>query len=569
MMAFFTNNRQNFFRKGLLFLFSFVAMTAVCSTPTAHLGTFKAQMVNLGFGNPDILDISLTQDIRMTGRGNTNEVLLMAAVNVGGDNATIELQSMTLSLDGTTALQDVTMLKVYSTGNVAAFDGRNLQNATLLGSAVPAAGNLTCRLDGQLVSGVNYLWITVDVADNATEGHVVDASLFSVTTEAGAYNLASPSPDGNREIILARTLLFQPGDYNSAHYRIPAIITAQDGVLVAVCDKRKTSENDLPSDIDIVCKRSTDGGRTWSEPYNIVKGTGPDQGFGDCALAHSNDEKGLIVGFVGGQGLWGSTPSNPIRSYIAKSYDNGQTWTEPRDVTDFIIGSNCIVSAHRMWRASFFGSGNGLRTSTGRIMFVAAIREDTTMTLYNHVVYSDDNGATWQVSERASVGGDEAKVVELVDGRILMSIRHHDNRWYNLSEDGGETWQASTSSWPEMLTPACNGDIIRYTSVNQGYDKNRLLHSVPYGTTSRKEVSVYVSYDEGETWPVRKCIVPYRSEYSSLCILPDGTIGLYVEEVCPPAITYSMVFYNFSLDWLTNGDDTFLPARQRRPHRQR
>ncbi|MBO4381384.1 MAG: hypothetical protein J5799_00425, partial [Bacteroidales bacterium] len=108
-------------------------MTAVCSTPTAHLGTFKARMVNLGFGNPDILDVSLTQDIRMTGRGNTNEVLLMAAVNVGGDNATIELQSMTLSLDGTTALQDVTMLKVYSTGNVAAFDGRNLQNATLLG----------------------------------------------------------------------------------------------------------------------------------------------------------------------------------------------------------------------------------------------------------------------------------------------------------------------------------------------------------------------------------------------------------------------------------------------------
>ena len=110
-----------------------------------------------------------------------------------------------------------------------------------------------------------------------------------------------------------------------------------------------------------------------------------------------------------------------------------------------------------------------------------------------------------------------------------MSIRHAGNRWYNISEDGGETWQPTTSTWYDITAPACNGDMIRYTSENQGHDKNRLLHSVPYGN-SRTDVTVYVSYDEGETWPVKKCIVPYSSAYSSLCILPDGTIGLYVEE---------------------------------------
>ncbi len=518
----------------------------------------NGQMVNFNFGGAEILNVTLTQDTRKTGRGNQNDVLLKAAVSFGGDNAVVDLQSMVLNLEGTTNLNDIEEVKVYSTGIVNSFDERHPQNATLLGSVDPASGDLTCNLEGNLVSGTNYLWIVARMADNATEGNVIDASLKSITTAEETYELANPSPTGNREIILAHTLLLQPGDYNSTNYRIPAVITAKDGSIVAVTDKRKYNEGDLPQDIDIVCNRSTDGGHTWSEPYTIALGTGVNHGFGDCALAWSNDDNGLIAGFVGGPGLWNSTPSNPIRTYISRSYDNGQTWTEREDITDFIFGDNCIVPEQRTWRASFFGSGNGLRTSTGRIMFIAAIRETTAQVLYNHAVYSDDNGQTWHVSGRASSSGDEAKVTELVDGRILMSIRHAGNRWYNISEDGGETWQPTTSTWYDITAPACNGDMIRYTSENQGYNKNRLLHSVPYGS-NREKVTVYVSYDEGETWPVSKCIVPYSSAYSSLCILPDGTIGLYVEEAYAGASGYSTVFYNFSLEWLTDGEDTFEP----------
>lgn len=515
-----------------------------------------ADLVNFVFGGQQILNVTLTQDTRLTGRGNPNETILKAAVAYGGDNAVVTLQSLTLNLEGTTNMSDIQEVKVYSTGTVNSFDNRHLEGATLLGSVNPASGDIVCNLQGNLVSGTNYLWITANVATDATEGNVIDASLKSITTADETYTLTNPSPAGDREIILSQSMIYQPGDYNSANYRIPAVITAKDGTIVAITDKRKYNEGDLPQDIDIVCNRSTDGGRTWTEPYTIAQGTGVNHGFGDCALAWSNDENGLIAVFVGGVGLWTSTPSNPIRSYKSYSYDNGATWTEPEEITQFIFGDNCVYPNQTTWRASFFGSGNGLLTSTGRIMFVAAIREGSAQSLNNYAVYSDDNGLTWHVSGRASVGGDEAKVTELVDGRILMSIRHAGKRWYNISEDGGETWMPNTSIWNDITAPACNGDLIRYTSVSQGHNKNRLLHSVPKGS-QRTNVTVYISYDEGGTWPVSKTIVPYSSAYSSLCVLPDGTIGLYVEEEPNGTSGYSTVFYNFSLEWLTDGEDTY------------
>ena len=510
----------------------------------------------ISFAQKEISAI-LKQETRLTARANSNELILKASVQYKGEES-VALQSVKLNLNGTTSISDVKEVKVYTTGLTDYTDGKFMESATLLGGCEPSEGDFDCALEGELLKGVNYLWLTVDVADNAVEGNFIDMSLLSIVTATETCELKNPSPTGSREIILARTTLLRPGDYNSSNYRIPAVITAKDGSIVAFTDKRKYNNTDLPEDIDIICNRSTDGGHTWSEPITIAQGTGRYQGYGDAALAHSKDENGLLAVFVGGQGLWTSTPSVPQNSYMVRSYDNGQTWTEPEVITHFIYGKDCTDPTRKNWYASFFGSGNGLLTSTGRIMFVAAIRiSGSSNTLYNYVVYSDDNGETWNVSGRASVGGDEAKVVELADGRILMSIRHGGYRWYNISEDGGVTWQPTTSEWTDIYAPACNGDLIRYTSVNDGDDKNRLLHSVPVGN-SRKNVTVYVSYDEGETWKAGRCVVPYNSAYSSLCILPDNTIGLYVEEAYQNEGDYCSVFYNFSLKWMTEGDDEYV-----------
>ena len=511
------------------------------------------------FAQKSEVNVILKQENRLTARGNDHELILKALVQyIGNNEASTNLKSIKLNLEGTTRIADVAEVKVYTSGLNDLANNKLHETATLIGSCVPQSGDFICELNGQLLKGINYLWIAVRVADDAHEGNFIDISCLEINTDAETAEVKNPSPNGKREIILARTTLLRPGDYNSTNYRIPAVITAKNGDIVAITDKRKYNNGDLPEDIDIVCNVSSDGGHTWTEPYTMAQGTGYGKGYGDCALALTNDENGIIAAYVGGPGFWGSTPTNPLRMYISRSNDNGMTWTEPEDITHFIYGAECEDAERQNWLGGFFGSGNGLLTSTGRIMFVVAMRENNAKeAVCNHAVYSDDNGLTWKVSGRASVGGDEAKVTELVDGRILMSIRHGGNRWFNISEDGGLTWQASTSEWTEINSTACNGDMIRYTSVNDGYDKNRLLHSSPVGDT-RKNVTVFVSYDEGETWPTSRCIVPYSSAYSSLCILPDNTIGFYVEEAYQGEGDYCTVFYNFSLNWLTKGEDGFV-----------
>ena len=343
-----------------------------------------------------------------------------------------------------------------------------------------------------------------------------------------------------------RTVLYRPGDFDSQFYRIPAIITAKDGSLVAATDRRKFSNADLPEDIDIILNYSTDGGHSWSEPQFLAIGTGKGKGFGDCALAHTRDEGGLIAVFAGGVGLWRSTPEEPQRIYCRRSTDNGRAWSPVVDITHYLYGSDCTDPVRCQWRAAFCASGNGLLTSTGRILFVAAVREGEAYSLNNYVLYSDDNGETWQCSQRACVGGDEAKVVELRDGRLLMSIRHQGERWFNISEDGGVTWRDTVFTTNFPTAPACNGDILRYDREDGA---SVLLHSLPLGN-KRENVAVMLSYDEGKTWSIGRVIVPYSSAYSSLCLLPDGTIGMYVEEAPNGGDRYEMVFYNFTLEWL-------------------
>lgn len=353
-----------------------------------------------------------------------------------------------------------------------------------------------------------------------------------------------------------RTVLFNMGDYDSQYWRIPALVTAADNSLVAVVDKRGSSLGDLPNTISIMSRRSTDNGKNWSEPVVVAQG-GNGKTYGDPAVVLDKKTGNLICMFVGDQGLWNATPYNRQGIYVSKSTDNGVSWSEPVAITDQVYAN------HSSWYAGFAGSGHGLCLKDGRLMFVLAIRATsaTGVPLHNYAIYSDDGGDNWTLSTNAATtAGDEAKVVELEDGDILMSIRNPSkgNRIFCKSTDRGQTWGKAYFE-TELKDPACNGDIIRYSySTDEGSEgKSRLLHSLPESTTTRENVTIYLSEDDGETWPIKKRLVDGYSAYSSLTVLSDGTIGALVEEGkwdsnLPGEDGFQLVFYRFTMDWLTS-----------------
>ena len=515
-------------------------------------------------GFPTQGDISITsstviQDNNLSGRGNDNEEILRILLETTGNNPAAFV-NLVMNMNGTTDINEVEEIKIYTTGNSTQFDSRNPANssAQLLATASPKAGEITIPLTGNITAGNNNIWVTFKVKETAIEGNKLDAEVISISTENETHTFTNGNPTGSREIILRRTLVYAPGDYGSTNYRIPAITTAADNSLVILTDKRKNGSGDLPADIDIVANRSTDGGKTWSEPITVAQGTSSSKGFGDAAIIKSNSGK-LVALFVGGNGLWNSNPSNLIRTYMSTSDDNGLTWTSPKDITPQIYGPECSDPVRKQWYGLFFGSGHALCTRDGRLMAVVAVREPNMERLQNYAVYSDDEGVTWQVSNRAIIDGDEAKVVELNNGDILMSSRPPltaGNRLWAKSSDGGINWGAK-NSWQEIWGNNCDADIIRYTSTLDGYDKDRILHTVPNHST-RRNVTMWISYDEGTTWPVKKTIAPNTSAYSSITILPDGTIGVYLEE--NETVPYRMYYLNFSLSWLTDGADIFTEA---------
>ena len=504
--------------------------------------------------------VTLTGNPNYTGRGNIAEPIVR--VQVAAQNQNMQINSIVVNMGGTTDLSDVTAVKIYSTGTAELFNPKKTAQYTLLGQATPTQGDMTIPLTGSLSSGNNNLWVTYDIAENANEGNVVDASVKELKHSGNkTYTIAEPETEGAREILLKRVLIYSPGDYNSKNYRIPAIVTAHDGSLVIATDKRKNNQNDLPDDIDVLINRSIDGGKTWTEPLTIAQGSGYGQGYGDAGLVRTAEDGGLLCVFVGGKGFFGGTPSEPNRTYVCKSYNNGVSWTAPVDITPQLFGSQCSDPVRKYWHASFCASGAGLLTRDGTICFVAAVRETSSAdvaSVSNYVYYSEDNGNTWKVSTVCKANnGNEAKIVELNDGSWLVSIRNQSkgSRYYTISKDRGQTW-TPIELWNEMYEPGCNGDMIRYTSTVDGYDRNRLLHSVPFDADARKNMTVFVSYDEGDSWSVNKTICPGNGAYSSICILPDGTIGVYTEEDYMTS-DMSTFFLNFSLDWLTDGEDTY------------
>ncbi|MGQ4486182.1 exo-alpha-sialidase [Streptomyces sp. SAS_281] len=378
---------------------------------------------------------------------------------------------------------------------------------------------------------------------------LLGAALLVVTT-TGTAQAASPAPG-----TLTSQDLTVDG-VGSPHYRIPALTTTDKGTLLAAYDARPTL-GDLPSNIGIVLRRSTDGGTTWQAQQVVRKDAAP-QGYGDPSLLADRVTGRIFLFYAAGenQGFFGSatgndeTDPNVLQADYSYSDDDGLTWSHRR-ITKQIKDP--------AWGGMFASSGEGIQLRNGphrgRLIQQYAIRNNGAN--YAVSAYSDDHGDTWHMGTPVGPGGDENKTVELNDGTVMLNNRSAPYRTVAYSSDGGVTYTPFVQD-TELPDPANNGSVMRYAPDAPASDPQSswLLFSNTEAT-SRKNLTVKMSCDNGKTWPIKKAVDPGAAAYSTLTRLPGGRLGLLYERGNYEHITYS----SFDLKWLggTCADITFTP----------
>lgn len=337
-------------------------------------------------------------------------------------------------------------------------------------------------------------------------------------------------------------------------YRIPAMIMSPNGSLLVFCEARKQRISDA-SPTDMVLKRSTDGGRSWSAMQVLVRGNGNEAIMNPCPVVDRADNSILLFCVNAHKDGHGHH-----RHLLLTSDDDGQTWSEPVDMADRITPyDNTFVS----------GPGVGIQTDSGRLVipgYTGVFDSKTRTGCYSRVIYSDDHGQTWKMGEALSAFTSECQVVELANGKLMLNMRENTGkscRAVATSDDGGKTW--SDPQWDRALNECpCQASFIRYTDADRD-DRSRLLFANPdvsgerYGVVKRTRMTVKLSHDEGKTWPFAKLIHAGPSSYSSLVRLPNGDIGLVYEGGQQHRREW-IRFARISLEWLTDGNDRFDPS---------
>jgi sialidase-1 len=362
--------------------------------------------------------------------------------------------------------------------------------------------------------------------------------------------------------------VFDPKSDGFASIRIPSVVVSNQGTVLAFAEGRAADADQAKN--KLILKRSTDGGTSWGK-VAVIAEDGDNALNNPCAVVERESGQVLLmyqsypagVGERSGQIETGYDGEKVVRNWLIISDDDGVSWSKPRDITKATKRENVVTTV-----ASGPGIGIQLRHGqhAGRILMPF---NEGPFGLWNiYAVFSDDQGKTWtmgQVAPGALIDSgkgkqssivNEAQFAELKDGSIRFNVR----RWAGtavrktcISDDGGVTW-SKIEDVPEQVDSSCMGSILRYSDFADGR-RDRLLYSGPQ-STKREIGTVFLSYDEGKTWPVKRVLCNDAFAYSCLTALPDGTIGCLYEA----GGTRTIAFARFTLDWLTYGMDHELKA---------
>ena len=367
--------------------------------------------------------------------------------------------------------------------------------------------------------------------------------------------------------LIAQTPVFVSGTEGFKSFRIPAIVRAGNGDLLAFAEGRVEGAGDF-GDIDIVMKRSSDGGKTWSgirtvAAYDKLQAGNPAPVFD---LSDPAFPKGRLFLFYN----TGNNHENEVRKgkglrevWYKTSTDAGLTWSEPVNITTQVHrpkqpGVNPQYNFDEDWRSYANTPGHAMQFVSGQYkgrIYVAANHsagdpKPHSTDYQAHGFYTDDHGKTFKLSETISFeGSNESTAAEISGGNLMFNARNQKGdikaRIVALSQDGGAKWD-TTYFDHNLPDPVCEGSII---TVGKNKSKNILAFSNAADAKSRDNLTLRISFDDGQTW-TKQYVIDKSTKgekdftaYSDIVKTGKNTIGILYERDGYRTIVFK------SVDW--------------------
>lgn len=427
------------------------------------------------------------------------------------------------------------------------------------------------------------------IAGNCARPLLVPILLLMLALPAAPAQNSEKTPvrSANNSVRKIDVFTAQRGGY--AVYRIPGLVVSAKGALLAYAEARKDGTSDWGS-IDIVLRRSVDGGKSWSPQRVIAQVTGEiaknpvaptPRGGKAGGITYNNpiaiaDRQSGVVHFV--------FCVEYMRAFYMRSDDDGLTFSRPVEITDAF---NAFRDNYD-WKVIATGPGHGIQLKNGRLLVPVWLSLSTGGNAHRpsvaSTIYSDDAGATWHAGEIAVpnteewVNPSETTAVQLADGRVMLNLRSEskaNRRLVTISADGASGWSKPRFQ-QDLQEPICFASMVRLSGAGDGR-RNRLLfvnpdnllqgaeEGKPGRGRDRKNLTAQLSYDEGETWTAKRTIEAGWSGYADISVGADGRIHVFYESggigddhFRSAALTLA----TFSLEWLSEGGDRLERARK-------
>ena len=341
--------------------------------------------------------------------------------------------------------------------------------------------------------------------------------------------------------------VFQSGAEGYKSFRIPAIIKAPDGALLAFAEGRVDGGADF-GHVKIVVRRSTDQGKSWGD-IEVAASNGGLQAGNPAPVVDYSDPaypKGRIFLFYN----TGNVDEGRMRKkegvreiWYVTSTDNGLHWAAPVNITSQTSkidqpDLNPDWNHPEDWRSYANTPGHAMQLKTGQYkgrIYIAANHSagapKADFTDYvAHGYYTDDHGKSFHISQNNPFSGsNESTAAELSGGRVMMNSRDQSGRQMyrivSISANGGNSWD--TAYYDKQLPdPVCEGAIL---TLNYGKKHNTLAFSNDASRNGRDSLTLRISFNDGQSWPLQYLIEPKHTAYSDIVAVNKKEVGILYE----------------------------------------